>query len=590
MKTTTKLILPLLLAPLAALSALAVEPQLHPKATALPFKHQGPFVNTADGAVLYVDAKDALRSEDEGRTWTRVPLFAAPEKHTVRIERALLRTREGTVISAWPNDAEQRRPQPFAWGAPGQSLTDWFMPTYVCRSPDDGKTWELPMKIADNWCGCIHSMIQTRAGRIVLVSQEITPEWRHATFTFVSDDQGRTWRRSNLIDYQQGRNSHAGSIEGSVIERTDGTLYMLLRTETGFLWECTSRDGLQWDGLRQTALRSVTCCPQLARLSDGRVALLWNRPPRHLPESKTSRAELSIALSSDDCATWSPPRVIAARHEPGGKIGYPYLHERRPGELWITTMQGGVRMKIATADIERGEVPPFDAKPVTTPAAPQAGGIVVFGDSTSAPRTGKSVKLYAQHLQERLQTIGSSAVVHNAAIGGNTTRDARKRFEKDVLALQPRLIVMQFGINDAAVDVWKKPPATRPRVPLAEFEANLSAMIAAATKRGVKVVLMTTNPIRWAPKLRQLYGHPPYDVNAADGFEKPFLDSYNDTVRRLAKELSLPLVDVRAAYETFAAEKKTTVDAMLPDGMHPGDLGHELVARLLMPVLEDEVP
>ena len=570
--------------------ALGVAPVLHPKATALPFKHQGPFMNTADGAVVCMDAKNALLSKDEGQTWAGVPLFAVPEKFTVRIERALLRTREGVVISAWPNDVERRMPQPFAWGAAGQSLTDWFLPTYVCRSLDDGKTWEPPLKIADNWCGCIHSMIETRGGRIVLVSQEITPEWRHAAFTFVSDDQGRTWQRSNLIDCGQGRNSHAGTIEGSVIERHDGSLYMLLRTETGFLWECTSRGGLQWDGLRQTAIPSITCCPQLARLSDGRAVLLWNRPPRHQPESKTSRAELSIAFSSDDGATWSTPRVIAARYEAGGKIGYPYLHERRPGELWITTMQGGVRMKIATDDIERGELPPFDAKASTaTPATPVKGGIVVFGDSTSAPRRGKSVKLYAQRLEERLQSIGSSAVVHNAAIGGNTTRVARQRFEKDVLARQPRLIVMQFGINDAAVDLWKKPPATQPRVPLAEFEANLRAMISAARSRGTKVVLMTTNPIRWAPKLRELYGRAPYDVDAADGFEKTFLASYNDAVRRLAKELAVPLVDVRAAYETFAAEKKTTVDAMLPDGMHPGDLGHELVARLLAPVVEGDV-
>jgi lysophospholipase L1-like esterase len=561
-------------------------PQMHPKAAALPFTHQGPFVNTADGGVLCLDAKSALRTTDEGRTWTSTPLFAEPDQFSVRIERALLRTRDGVIISAWPNETERRMPQPFAWGASGQPITEWFMPTYVCRSLDDGRTWETPLKIADNWCGCIHSMIETRAGRIVLVSQEITPDWRHATFTLVSDDKGRTWRRSNLIDYKVGRNSHAGTIEGSVVERTDGTLYMLLRTEAGFLWECVSRDGLEWSGLKQTTLPSVTCCPQLARLSDGRIALLWNRPARHLPDSKTSRAELSLAFSSDECATWSEPRVIAARYEAGGKIGYPYLHERRPGELWITTMQGGVRMKIATADIAGGEVPAFTAG--ATAAAPAKGGIVVFGDSTSAPRTGKAVKLYAQRIQESLQSIGSSVVVHNASVGGSTTRDARQRFAKDVLALQPRLIVMQFGINDAAVDVWKKPPATQPRVPLADFEANLRAMVAQARGQKARVILMTTNPLRWTPKLRELYGKPPYQPDAEDGFEQPFLASYNETVRKLAKELGAPLVDVRAAYEPIAAEKKT-VDAMIPDGMHPGDSGHELVARLLMPLIEAEV-
>ena len=41
------------------------------------------------------------------------------------------------------------------------------------------------------------------------------------------------------------------------------------------------------------------------------------------------------------------------------------------------------------------------------------------------------------------------------------------------------MIVIQFGINDAAVDVWKKPPATEPRVPLNEYLDNLRTMIAA---------------------------------------------------------------------------------------------------------------
>ena len=47
-------------------------------------------------------------------------------------------------------------------------------------------------------------MIEMRSGRIVLVGQEIIPEWRHATVMFVSDDQGKTWKRSNVLDYGVG--------------------------------------------------------------------------------------------------------------------------------------------------------------------------------------------------------------------------------------------------------------------------------------------------------------------------------------------------------------------------------------------------
>ena len=210
----------------------------------------------------------------------------------------------------------------------------------------------------------------------------------------------------------------------------------------------------------------------------------------------------------------------------------------------------------------------------------------MFGDSTTAYR-GEVRKVYSVRVDEALQSIGSSLVVHNAGIGGNTTRDALKRFERDVLRHQPRVIVMQFGINDAAVDVWIKPPASEPRVPLPAYLDNLRTMIAAARKQNAKVILMTTNPVRWTPKLKDMYGQPPYDPFADDGFEAAHLAGYNAALRTLAQELAVPLVDVRAAYPAFAAQHGTTLDGLLPDGMHPNDLGHQLVSELLIPAIRD---
>jgi sialidase-1 len=572
----------------AVCTALAADPGavLHPKATPLPFAHQGPFVTTADGGVLALDAKNALRSLDEGITWTSTPVFANPASYNISNERALLRTRDGVIIAAWMNGAERKAPKNWNWGGKDADWHDFVLPTYACRSLDDGKTWEAPVKLSQPWCGCVHSMIELQSGRIVLVGQEIIPEWRHATVMFVSDDKGKSWQRGDLLDYGVGHHDHAGSIEGTVIERKDGSLYLLLRTESGRLYEATSRDGLKWEGLRPSSIKSVTCCAQMARLADGRIALLWNHPPRHAPESGTSRAELSIAFSSDECASWTPPKVVAANYGPGGRVSYPYLYERKPGELWITTMQGGLRMKLGTADIDRGEIPVHQAPPAT---APKPGGIIMFGDSTTALRPGAVRKVYSQRVEESLQGIGSSLSVHNAGIGGNTTRDALKRFERDVLSHKPRVLVLQFGINDAAVDVWKHPPATAPRVSPGEYATNLRAMISRAREQNIAVILMTTNPVRWTPRLREMYGKAPYLPDADDGFETPFLAGYNEAVRKISRDLHLPLVDVHAAYAGYAAEKKTTVDNLLLDGMHPNDLGHELVALLLLPVIRAQL-
>ncbi len=556
---------------------------LHPKASTLKFTHQGPFVTTSDGGVSCIDSKSAMRSINEGRTWSGAPLFSDPAMFNVSSERVLLRTREGVIISAWMNGAERLQPEGWHWGEKSVSWKEFILPTYTCRSTDDGKTWEAPVKLSEPWCGCIHSMMQIKTGRIVLVGQEIIPQWRHATVMWVSDDLGKTWQRGEVLDYGVGAHDHAGSIEGSVIERKDGSLYLLLRTESGFLWEATSRDGLKWDGLKQTTIKSVTCCPQMARLTDGRIALLWNAPPRHDPQSASSRVELSLAFSSDETASWSKPVIVAANYVPGGRVSYPYLYERKPGELWITTMQGGLRMKINTADLSAGEIPVFVPPPKPEP---KPGGIIMFGDSTTAPRG--SLKVYATRVETALQSSGSSLNVHNAGIGGNTTRDALKRFDRDVLAFKPRLIVMQFGINDSAVDVWKIPPATTPRVPLTEYLANLRRMITAAQTAKAKVILMTTNPLRWTPKLKDLYGKPPYDPIAFDGFDVT-LTGYNDALRQLAAELKVPLVDVNAAYPECAMKHLTNIDGLLLDGMHPNDLGQQLVAELLVPVILDAV-
>jgi lysophospholipase L1-like esterase len=576
----TVLLLPVFLC--AADSSLS----LHPKASVLPFTHQGPFVTTADGGVLCMDAKNALRSSDDGKTWSSSALFAEPARFTVSNERALLRTREGVIISAWMNGSERKQPQGWRWGDKDVSWREFVLPTYTCRSLDDGKTWELPVKLSDPWCGCIHSLIQMNNGRIVLVGQEIIPEWRHATVMFVSDDLGKTWQRGDVLDYGKGKHDHAGSIEGSVIQLKDGSLYLLLRTESGWLWEATSQDGLKWRGLKQSQIKSVTCCPQLARFSDGRIGLLWNAPPRHMPANGTSRAELSLAFSEDEGRTWSQPVVVAANYAAGGRVSYPYLYERRQGELWITTMQGGLRMKIHVKDIHNGEIPVFKPPPVPVP---KPNGIIMFGDSTTAPRPGMVQKVYSVRVEEALQSIGSSLSVHNAGVSGNTTRDARKRFTRDVLTYKPKVIVMQFGINDAAVDVWKKPPATESRVPLAEYEANLREMITEAGKQNAKVILMTTNPLRWTPRLKDMYGKSPYRPEVEDGFDSPILAGYNDTIRKLAKELNVQLVDVRSAYPDFVSKHKTTIDQMLLDGMHPNDLGHQLVSELLVPVIRNAV-
>ena len=203
--------------------------------------------------------------------------------------------------------------------------------------------------------------------------------------------------------------------------------------------------------------------------------------------------------------------------------------------------------------------------------------IVAFGDSITAPRKG--VVTYSDVLRETLSS--KNVEVINSGIGGNTTEHAKKRFEKDVLAHSPDIVIIQFGNNDAAIDVWKDPPATGPRVPLADYVKNLGEMIATLKTRKTKVILVSPLPTRWTEKLKGMYGKPPYDPTDPDGFN--FLKKeYLAALRSLGKQNRVPVVDLYSAYYRYSKKKGSSMDELFTDGMHPNDQGHRIEAELLL--------
>jgi lysophospholipase L1-like esterase len=189
-------------------------------------------------------------------------------------------------------------------------------------------------------------------------------------------------------------------------------------------------------------------------------------------------------------------------------------------------------------------------------------------------------KVYADRLAEALRRQRVAVDVINAGVPGSTTEHARKRFQRDVLAKDPDVVIIQFGINDSAIDVWRKPSAKGPRVAKGRYEENLRHFVRTLKARGVAVILMTPNPLCWTAKTKQLYGKPPYDPDDADGFEG-VLPTYRAAMREIAEQEGVTLVDVYAAFVAYAKKEGRSVDDLLLDGMHPNNEGHRIVAELL---------
>jgi len=112
---------------------------------------------------------------------------------------------------------------------------------------------------------------------------------------------------------------------------------------------------------------------------------------------------------------------------------------------------------------------PADVSPIGPVEA-----IVFFGDSITSGHSLPTEQAFPALVG---QALGVRAI--NAGVSGNTSGDALRRVEPDVLAHQPRLVVVQFGGNDFLR-----------QVPKDETLRNLDAILDRLTTAGAAVVLL----------------------------------------------------------------------------------------------------
>jgi lysophospholipase L1-like esterase len=141
-------------------------------------------------------------------------------------------------------------------------------------------------------------------------------------------------------------------------------------------------------------------------------------------------------------------------------------------------------------------------------------------------------------------------------ISGQTTPQMLVRFHQDVVALQPKVVVILAGTNDIAGNTG---PST-----LEMIEDNLMAMTEIARKHGIRVVLASVLPV--------------FDYPWRPGLEPaPRIVALNEWMRWYASDVG----------ETYLDYHSAMVDARggLPaetasDGVHPNEAGYRIMAPL----------
>ena len=129
-----------------------------------------------------------------------------------------------------------------------------------------------------------------------------------------------------------------------------------------------------------------------------------------------------------------------------------------------------------------------------------------------------------------------AVTVVNKGFSGRNSKNALQLAEKEVLPLKPQHVIVWFGMNDAMNSGNLQP--------LADFEANVRTLVKRLADNGAKTVaLVTINPVIEEYVRERHPKHPQREALQA------YLATYDQTVRKIAAERKLPLIDLREIVE-----------------------------------------
>ena len=155
-------------------------------------------------------------------------------------------------------------------------------------------------------------------------------------------------------------------------------------------------------------------------------------------------------------------------------------------------------------------------------------------------------------------------------IGGQTTPQMLLRFQPDVIALHPRVVVILAGTNDIAGNTG---PLT-----LEETEGNLASMSELAHAHGIRVVLASVTPVS--------------DLSSPDG--KPIIQTVkrppakilalNEWIKKYAAEHADVYLDY---FSAMVDEKGFLKSELTDDGLHPQTKGYAVMAPLAEKAIQE---
>lgn len=201
--------------------------------------------------------------------------------------------------------------------------------------------------------------------------------------------------------------------------------------------------------------------------------------------------------------------------------------------------------------------------------------VLVFGDSITQgfwDIEGGWVSRIRKHYDQQMidGTNDDPPTIFNLGVSGNSSDDVLARFENETKAraTEELAFVVAIGVNDARTKAGVNYSDTN------RYKQNLSEILKLAKQHSKKVLFIgltpcveeRANPVSWG------------DTGYTNGRIKDF----DNTLREFCAENQVSFVEV---FEPFAKVEAET--ELLPDSLHPNDKGHQLIADIVRPKLEE---
>lgn len=206
----------------------------------------------------------------------------------------------------------------------------------VCGNPDaDEPTWSEPTRI---WHGVmLNKPTVLSSGEWLLpISLDQRPGFREfkgcfaeldplrGANVFVSTDEGESWERRGAVRFPEP-DWH----EHMIVERRDGSLWMLARTRRGIMETVSTDRGSSWSEPVDSAIEHPVARFFVRRLRSGRLLLVKHGDRIDAHEG---RVQLSAWLSDDEGTSWRGGLVLDERKG----ISYPDGFEAPDGTIHIS--------------------------------------------------------------------------------------------------------------------------------------------------------------------------------------------------------------------------------------------------------------